>query len=93
MIIIIIIIIIIILILILILIIIILIIIIIIRVPFFLIFGFNKETPPNKKGTGVLLGNLEVPKSLMFTLATRTPPEAHQNPGFRFFFLGGGLGF
>ena len=30
------------------------------RVPFSLIFGFNKETPPKKKGKrGVLLGNLE----------------------------------
>ena len=30
----------------------------IVRVPFFLLFGFNKGTPPKKKGKRVLLGNL-----------------------------------
>ena len=35
-----------------------------IKVPFFLVFGFNKE-PPNKKGKRVLLGSLSVKKAVV----------------------------
>ena len=38
----------------------------------FLAFGFNKETPPNKKGTRVLLRNLNLVKLLASELSGNT---------------------
>ena len=38
----------------------------IIRVPFFLIFGFNKAIPQNKKAKRVLLGNLGLVRIFRF---------------------------
>ena len=44
-----------------------------IKVPFFLIFGFNRENPRNKKGKRALLANLDYEHQLCFGPSSSEP--------------------